>query len=221
MIKAVIFDMDGLMIDTESLHNESFKAVLEEYGVKPVPNKQGVIHISGISSKDNWERFKKQYNFEADNNELSRKKHKIHLNLLSKNVTAMPGLFKLLKELQANHIKMAIASSSIREQINLVTTRLRIADYFQAIISGEDVINGKPAPDIFLKAAEALNVRPLDCLVLEDAPSGVAAGKSAGMKVVAIPNEFNKHEDFEQADTVLSSLEKVNIDLLRSFTAIS
>ena len=206
--------MDGLMVDTEHLHHQSFKATLEKRGINPIPNEQGIIHVSGISSEDNWKNFKKQYNFEADSADLSRDKHEFHLQLLKENVTAMPGLLKLLEKLKANHIKMAIASSSVRQQIDLITSKLEISDFFDAVISGEDIKNGKPAPDIFLSAAKALQVDPKECVVLEDATSGVSAGKAAGMRVIAVPNEFNKHEDFKDADIVLDSLEKVDMNLL-------
>jgi len=84
--------MDGLMIDTERLHHESFKAVLEEYGITPKTNKQGVIHISGISAEDNWNRFKQQYGFEENTDILAQKKNNLHYRFLKEKVTAMPDL---------------------------------------------------------------------------------------------------------------------------------
>ena len=210
MLRAVIFDMDGLMIDTESLHHESFKTVLEQYGITPVPNAKGVIHISGISAEANWEHFKKQYNFSADTQELTDRKNDAHLKLLRNRVKAMPGLIDLLKNLKANDYKMAIASSSIREHIDLIINRLGIADFFDSITSGEEVVNGKPAPDIFLKAAAKLGVNPTECIVLEDAMNGMQAGKTAGMYVIVVPNEFTQDEDFSIADLRVSSLEELN-----------
>src|SRR5690349_14203533 len=127
MLKAALFDMDGLMIDTERLHHESFKAVLEEYGITPVPNEQGVIHISGISAADNWNRFKQQYGFEEDTETLSREKNELHYRFLEDKVTAMPGLIDLLKLLRANEFEIGIASSSIRSHIDLVVKTLGIS----------------------------------------------------------------------------------------------
>lgn len=210
MLRAVIFDMDGLMIDTEQLHHESFKAILEQYGITPVPNATGVIHISGISAKANWEHFKKQYGLSADTQELTKAKNDVHLKLLGKKVKAMPGLLDLLKNLKTHGYRMGIASSSIRQHIDIIVDRLGIADFFDAITSGEEVTNGKPAPDIFLKAAAKLNINPAECVVLEDAMNGMRAGKAAGMRVVVVPNEFTQDEDFSTADLRVSSLKEVN-----------
>jgi HAD superfamily hydrolase (TIGR01509 family) len=206
--------MDGLMIDTERLHHESFKTVLEQYGITPVPSVKGVIHISGISAEANWEHFKRQYGFSANTQDLTKAKNDAHLKLLKNKVQAMPGLLDLLKNLKADGYKVGIASSSIREHIDLIVDRLGIADFFDAITSGEEVTNGKPAPDIFLKAAAKLGINPAECVVLEDAMNGMRAGKAADMCVIVIPNEFTQDEDFSVADLRVSSLEDVNIETL-------
>lgn len=208
--------MDGLMIDTERLHHESFKAVLEEYGITPQPNKQGVIHISGISAADNWDRFKQQYGFEEDTTVLSRKKNELHYKFLKDKVTAMPGLIDLLKLLRANKFEIGIASSSIRPHIDLVVKTLGISNYIGAIASGDEVTHSKPAPDIFLKAASKLGVSPKECVVFEDAMNGMKAAKAAKMRVIVVPNIFTLHEDFTPADRVVPTLEKVNMEMLSS-----
>lgn len=214
MLRAVIFDMDGLMIDTERLHHESFKAVLEQYGITPTPNAQGVIHISGISAEANWEYFQKQYNFSADTQQLTKAKNDIHLNLLKNKVRAMPGLLKLLNNLKNDGFKTGIASSSAREHIDVVTRHLGIADSFDAITSGEEVKSGKPAPDIFIKAATKINVRPTECIVIEDAMNGMRAAKAAGMCTVVVPNKFTVNEDFDAADLRVSSLNDLSSEQL-------
>ncbi len=209
MLQAVIFDMDGLMVDTERLHHESFAAVLRQFGIQPKPNKQGVIHISGVSAEANWERFKRQYRFECDNAELSKRKNDIHLEWLRNEVKAMPGLKQLLRDLQAEGYQMAIASSSIREHIDIITKKLGITSFFNAIVSGQEVKHGKPAPDIFLRASKKLGVLPARCAVLEDASKGIQGAKAAGMFAVAVPNEFTATEHFEMADARLGSLSEV------------
>jgi len=208
--------MDGLMIDTERLHHESFKAVLEEYGITPEPNKQGVIHISGISAEDNWGRFKQQYGLEESTDILTRKKNDLHYTFLKEKVVAMPGLLKLLRELHANDYEIAVASSSIRSHIDLVIKTLGISEYFGAIVSGDEVARCKPAPDIFLKAASKLGVARRECVVFEDAMNGMKAANAAGMYVVVVPNSFTVHEDFSSADRITSSLREINIGLLSS-----
>jgi len=202
------------MVDTEYLHHQSFKAVLEQYGITPMPNALGVIHISGISAEANWERFGRLYGLDADVAELSRKKSHIHLGLLQDEVTPMPGLIKLLKNLHMHGQHIAIASSSIREHIDMIIDRLSITHYFNVVVSGDEVIHGKPAPDIYLKAASALGIEPRYCVALEDAVKGAQAASAAGMRVVAVPTELTRHEDFSFADAVVGSLEDVDDKML-------
>lgn len=214
MLRAVNFDMDGLMVDTEYLHHKSFSAVLKKHEITPKPNKQGVIHISGVSAEANWERFMREHSFSADIHKLTDMKNKAQESLLQQEVRAMPGLGELIKDLKKRHIKIAIASSSVRNHINLITDSLRLTEYFDAIVSGEDIEQGKPAPDIYLRAAGELGVSPGECCALEDAMNGVRAAKSAGMKVVAVPNNFTQHENFDQADALVPTLLAVNAKLL-------
>lgn len=152
--------MDGLMIDTERLHHESFKTVLEQYGITSVPNALGVIHISGISAEANWNYFKKQCGFSADTQELTKAKNDAHLKLLKNKVEAMPGLRDLLKNLKANGYKVGIASSSIREHIDLIVGRLGIADFFDAITSGEEVAKWKTGTRHIFKSCRQIRYKP-------------------------------------------------------------
>jgi len=217
MLKAVIFDLDGTIADTERLHDQSFRIVLEKHGVKPAENNGGVIQISGMNAAANFDLFQKQYNFSADSNQLVKEKTEVYNKLLEQgNIAAMPGLYELLDNLKSGGIKMAIASSSTLHQIEIVIKALKILNYFDAFASGKEVKNGKPAPDVFLLAAEKLSVAPSDCVVIEDASSGVVAAKAAGMKVVTVPNEFTIHEDFGAADLVVKSLDELSSEKLKS-----
>lgn len=217
MIKAVIFDMDGLIIDTEHLQSESFEIVLKEYGIKPVLQKNGLIQTIGIRADENWEIIKKKYKLNIDTKILVKKKQVIYEELLKKNIQAMPGLFTVLKLIKKEHLKMAIASSSAMDHIEIVVNKLKIKSYFDALVSGHELEKSKPSPEIFLKAAERLHINPEYCMVLEDAEAGVLAGKSAGMVVIAVPNIYTKIHDFLKADLVVNSLEDINEKVIRSF----
>jgi len=209
MTQAVLFDMDGLIIDNEPLHSKAFEIVLKLYGKKPRFNENGLVQILGIGGKENWKLLKKIYQLSEDEEVLLQKKRIIYLDLLKQNIKPMPGLLKLLKFLKKKRIKMAIASSASLSHIELITKSLGIRHYFKAIISGESVMRGKPDPDIYLKAAKLLKVKPYVCLVLEDTERGVIAGKRARMKVIAVPTKYTKHLNFSQADKVVRSLEEV------------
>jgi HAD superfamily hydrolase (TIGR01509 family) len=124
-----------------------------------------------------------------------------------------------LLEFLSGKAKMALASSSYRDAVDGVLAGLDIARYFDVIVSGLDVTHVKPAPDIFLKAANDLGVAPSECLVLEDAEKGVIAAHRAGMRCVAIPNEYTRHHDFSKATKICSSLKDVTPELLKCVEA--
>jgi HAD superfamily hydrolase (TIGR01509 family) len=214
MIKAVIFDMDGLMIDSEPIQSKSFEHVLKEHDKRPV-FKNGVVQVVGITAKDNWKLLKEKHDIKANINVLLDKKRKIYRKLLQDNVSPRKGLISLVKRLHTAGIKMAIASSSSPKNIQTVLTGLGLNDYFDIAISGESVRRGKPYPDVFLKAAEKLGLPARSCAVLEDAESGVEAAHQARMKVIAIPNRFTRHHDLKKADLVLPSLDKITLKVIK------
>jgi beta-phosphoglucomutase-like phosphatase (HAD superfamily) len=117
---------------------------------------------------------------------------------------------------QRDNLKIAIGSSSNREYIEIALRTFGFADDFDLIVSGKDVPHGKPAPDIYLKAAHDLGVNPMNYLVLEDTSAGVTAARSTGMKVIAIPNAYTAGSDFSNADTMVSSLGAIDMELIYS-----
>lgn len=216
MIQAVIFDMDGLMIETEHLQSVSYEQVLNGYGINPEFNEDGVIQIVGVSAKDNMIRLKEKYSISEHVEHLLVEKHKRYRDLLLNNIHPKKGLLALLNGLK-NNFKLGVASSSSAEDINLVLHGLGVRNFFDVIVSAEHVEKGKPFPDIFLKAANELNIGPEACLVLEDAESGVLAAYEAKIKVIAIPNQYTRSHNFDKADRVVSSLEEVGMDVLINF----
>lgn len=220
MISAALFDMDGLMIDSDRTISRACETVLKEYGLEPQLNDRGIVHTPGISAVDNWRNLVKVYSIDADINELANRKNRLHTEYMKQGVDAMPGLMGLLPMLREHDIKMAIASSSKRELVKYVVSYLGIQQYFDEIVAGGEIPQGKPAPDIFLAAAVKLSVDPTDCVVFEDAIDGVRAAKAGGMACVAIPakNDLLDDSDFEIADIVLPSLEKVNWEVIANLS---
>ena len=211
MIKAVIFDMDGLMVDTEFLHSEAHSAVIRKYGKKPKKHSSGVVHIVGKSILENSEIMRQQYGISESAENMEIEKGKAYLSLLKdKKIQPKIGLKNLIKLLKKNNIKMAIGSAGIKSGILLIIENLNIEDHFSVVISLDDVNKPKPAPDIFLEAASRLGVNPQDCLVLEDSQVGIEAAKNAGMKSIAIPSKYTIHQDFSKATMVMDSLKDVN-----------
>lgn len=208
MIKAVLFDMDGLMIDSEPYHQKAFDAALREVG-SSLSEEENTAHYVGISDKDAAQDMIRRKGLALTTDQLVTRKLELYRQYIQTEIIAKPGLLELLQFLTKNNIKKAVASSSSIEDIRAVVDHLEILHYFDALCSATQVAKGKPAPDIFLFASSKLAIPPHECLVLEDAPSGLAAGKSAGMTVIVIPSRETMGRDFSTADYMLGSLSEV------------
>lgn len=211
MISIVIFDLDGLIADTEPLHCRAYQMAFAERGVGLNANEYAEHWVRNGKGIVDWVESR---GLAVDPHGLRVRKSEHYLTLLESSLRPMEGALELLDALQGIR-RMALASSSYRDAIDGVLAGLQIAPYFEAIVSGLDVANVKPSPDIFLKAARDLAVDPSECLVLEDAEKGVIAAHRAGMRCVAVPNDFTKHHDFSMATRVCSSLREVDFDFLR------
>lgn len=204
----VIFDMDGLMIDSELLQSLSFKTVLKKHGVVV---KKKIVQILGVRVIENLEIMKNKFGIKEDVSTLFQEKNESYNKLLEKGVESMPGLFNLVKLLKENNFRMALASSSNYDTIQHVLKKLKMKNNFEVIFSGDRVKKGKPDPEIYLKTAKKLKANTEQCLVFEDAQTGVSSAKSAGMKCIAVPNIYTKNQDFSKADLKVRSLMDINI----------
>ena len=206
MIKAVILDMDGTIVDSEVLHFDAYSRVMDAFGKKIT--KDDYWRLWGTDT-DMCERFVLEFRLAITSEELLELKNKTFREDSLPKIKTRHGLLELLKNLKKDGYLLAVASSSQAHEIKVVLENLKITRFFNQVASAESVKYGKPAPDIYLLAAKSLNVQPEDCLVLEDAPQGVLAAKSAGMKCFAIPSQEIKDQDFSKADKVLDNLEEV------------
>ncbi len=218
-IMAVIFDHDGLMVDTEPLQSKAWMRVLAAHGRNPELYPNGLVHRVGRSINENWDILITKYGLTEDAECLENQRCGIYSALLAQAPLA-PGLAELLRSLHREklhgQIRMAIASSSKREYIRAACGHIEHADDFDVIVAAEDVSRYKPAPDIYEKAANELGVAPDSCVVLEDSGPGIESAKAARMKVVAVPSQYTKEHDFSNADIVVPSLRNVDLQLLYS-----
>jgi len=210
MIKAVAFDMDGVLIDSQPLHYQIDMEVLKTCGY---PAKlEDTTPYTGMSNPDRWPKYKAKLSLSQSVDQLIELQTKIMMDTFrSENLSPIDGIPSLLKHLNKNNIPCAVASSSSHELINLVLEKCQIRQYFAHLVSGEDVKNGKPAPDIYLKAAKAFGLNPEDCLAIEDAPSGILAAKNAGFTCIAYKNPNTYGQDFTHADYVVSHFDEVTL----------
>ena len=197
-IKAVLFDMDGLMVDTESLATEAFIHSAKKQGYDMT--KEETLMVLGFTTKsiyEFWENYFK--NSDVSGKQLVDDHYKYIENVLfTTGPKKMPYIEELLKYLKESNYKVAVASSSNMNHIINNMEKTGLKKYIDEFASGAEVKNGKPAPDVFLLAAERLGVEPKKCLVLEDSKAGVIAGSSAGAKVIMVPDMFKPDEECKE-----------------------
>jgi beta-phosphoglucomutase family hydrolase len=213
MIKAVIFDHDGVIADTEPLHYRAGKNVISKLGIE-IEAWQKSRHI-GRSTRESWELMKKTFKIEESVDALIAKKTAAVISIIKQEgVIPNPGLIGLLESLTKGKFRMAIASGQIREVIDAVLSKIQISDYFESIVSGEDTKEGKPHPEVFLTAASQLGIKPHECVVIEDSGPGVEAAKAAGMKCIALRMPSTMRQDISKADYIVNSLADINLSVM-------
>lgn len=209
--EAIIFDLDGTLIDTESpdfeacqmLYNEfGMTLTLEHWAEKIVGRMDGYNDLfqelvrfshNGVTTDDLWQRLR-------------------HLwTITLQNVQLMPGVESLLPTLQAAGYSLGLATASDQKWTGRWLTHFNLWPYFQAVAHSDDITHNKPAPDVYLFAASQLGVQPNRCLVFEDSLVGVQAAKAAGMTVVAVPSRVTQTLDFSQADGIINGLQNVTV----------
>ena len=209
MFKALIFDMDGVIVDSEPIFVEIEKRIMKKYGVEITD--EVLDRYVGISTPTMWEDLIKLYSLECGLEELLEVHEALKEEVFSEvEMIAIDGVRELLAELKNQNIPAAIASSSPVGFIGEVLQKLDIKSYFTAVVSGEEIEKGKPHPDIFLKAAELLGVRPEECVVIEDSMHGVRAAIAAGMKCIGFANSKTGRQNLSEATCVVNDLKNVN-----------
>lgn len=218
MIKGVIFDMDGLMIDSEPLNSSSISKVIRMYGKTPIVKENGLIHTVGLKGYDQWVEIKKTHSITEGIDNLRRQRRAIYMEILKKeNIQTMSGLRRLVAMLKSKSIKLAVASNTSRKHLVFILKKIRMFSYFHTVLSADEVKRAKPYPDIYEAVARKLSLKTSECIVLEDSEVGVLSAKRAGAFVIAIPSVFTKHQDFSESDIILSSLKSVNFKIINSF----
>lgn len=210
--KAVIFDMDGVIVDSEPRHERAFFEVLQELGYANLKLK--FADYIGRSDKELWIDFVAKHSPKQSLEELLALKRRRVVEIIRREQPLFNGLVPLVENLAACY-RLAVASGSERIVIEEVLNLERLHRFFPVVVSGSDVVRGKPAPDIFLRTAELLGVVPTDCCVVEDSKPGVAAGLAAGMQVIAITNT-HPAEELRHANYVVSTYAEIEQLLTRS-----
>ena len=208
-MRSVIFDLDGVLADSEPWWNKIDAKLLAEYGV----TYRGEYHrnVLGVSYRLACEFYKKTFGLSASVEELMRRRGEIATEFFADRIGLFPSVKPVLQEVRQMNLRLAVATSSVSASARPFLARHELTGFFDVVVTGEEVERGKPAPDIYLCAAEKLGVPADASLVIEDALSGVAAAKAANMRVAAIPDTrfVDPREYAKQADYMIGSLSEL------------
>lgn len=215
-ITIIIFDMDGVLSDTQHLHALAESALLKRYGIDIAPD-EITRRFAGYSDHEFYSTVFREAGKLVNLDHVIPEKWGPFLEQAKGNIIAIPGAADTVHRLRAAGFKIGVASASIPEFIALVVDTLGLRQDFDSLTSGNEVKQGKPAPDVFLLAAERLRAKPEECLVIEDGVNGMVAAKRAGMKCIGFVRAHlaSLHPEYP-ADVVVDAHEKITPELVRS-----
>jgi len=216
MIKTVIFDMDGVIVDTEPVHHYAYNQHFEQLNIEV--NAEMYASFTGNSTKNIFERLKIQFNLCEDIATLVETKRNLFNDAFDnkEDLYLLDGVEDLIKDLHDNGMQLVLASSSATVTINRVFNRFGLHKYFTYIVSGEDFPKSKPHPAIFLKAAELANTPVENCIVIEDSTNGIIAAKAAGIYCIGYDSFHSKLQDYSLADVVITDFKELSYGKIKN-----
>lgn len=214
-IKAIIYDVDGTMVDSEPLHVSSWDRTLQAYGYTladlsqefraTMAGKKPIAIASGMIE---------ELHLHVSADEFLAKKTALFTKLVATDLRGMPGVVESIKRFSKRGFLLGIGTALDRNYINTVLDVLQVAEYFKVIVTGDEIKNGKPHPDTYVTVAKKLKVNPKECIVLEDAKSGIQSAKAAGCVCIAIKNPHALPQDTSQADLTVNTLDEITDEYL-------
>ncbi|WP_019552951.1 HAD family hydrolase [Propionispira raffinosivorans] len=212
-MKAFIFDMDGVIIDSEPLHNEGILKTLSYFKVSFTP--RNLEQYAGTTTAFLFNKIVEERNLQLSIDEMvAYKDQHVIKGIREMNLRPIPGILDLLSALKVLEIPIAIASSSAFPVIDAVVEKFQLSNQFDIIMSGESLPQSKPDPAIYLLTAKQLGVNPVDCVVLEDASLGVQAAKAAEMFCIAFQNKNSGKQNLSQADQIVAKISDIDVSVL-------
>jgi len=215
MLETVIFDMDGVIVDSEPFHYQIEGIIFKELGLKLSESERS--SFVGLSNESMWSYIKDKYHLEKPVRSLLEYDDSIRTDYFKslENILPISGIPVLLYDLYQNGIKITLASSSSIDIINTMLHKLNLAHYFIEVVSGDFVEHGKPHPDIFLHTARLLNSDAKNCIVIEDSKNGVLAAKAAKMKCIGFADQGSKSQDLSKADIIINDFNNLSCDKIK------
>jgi beta-phosphoglucomutase family hydrolase len=215
MLKAVIFDMDGVIIDSEPMHNKAYHDMFDEVGINV--STELYESFTGQSTINICKRLCDHFNLDEAPETLValKRKHYKHFFYSNSDLGLIDGVLDLIKDYHSNGLTLVLGSSAAMTSINQIFDRFDLNKYFVAKLSGGDLKQSKPHPEIFIKAAEATGFSKNECIVIEDSTNGIEAAKAAGIFCVGYDSFHSKNQDYSKADLVVNNFKDI------AFTKIS
>ena len=209
MLKAVLFDMDGVIVDTEPLHRKAYHQMFDD--VNLVVNSDLYESFTGQSTINICKRLVEHFNLSDAPEHLMRLKRKHYKYLFAHDdeLALIDGVLDVIKDYHANNVTLVVASSASMTGINQIFERFDLNQYFSAKFSGADLEKSKPHPEIFIKAAQSTGYNKSECMVIEDSTNGIKAAHAAGIFCTAFKSEHSTGQDYSLADIVISSFEDI------------
>ncbi|TYC18048.1 HAD family phosphatase [Bizionia gelidisalsuginis] len=216
MIKAVLFDMDGVIVDTEPLHTKAYYMMFEHYNMEV--SRKLYESFTGQSTLNVCKALCDTFGLDCNPEDLVQHKRASFTSLFHNDpsLQLLPGILDLIKDYHNNGLTLILASSASMFTINNVFTRFELDYYFKAKLSGADLKASKPHPEIFEKAADTAGINKNECFVIEDSTNGIKAAKSAGIYCVGYDSLNSKNQDYSQADRVINHFNEINFNIVKN-----
>ncbi len=207
MLKAVIFDLDGVLVDSTDLQIEAMRIFIASFSKvysQPQSGREGMRIIDIISD------YKDIYDLPGTVNELYKKRQEIYFSLAREKLELMRGAYALLQKIKSLHLKLALATSGDSMYVQLIFHKFPLlSSYFSTVVTGDDVLRGKPYLDIYKKVLESLKIQAHEAVAIEDSVNGITSAKAANLQVICVPNIHYYDADYSQADKIFNSLLEV------------
>ncbi len=210
----VIFDLDGLLVDSERVQAMAFNETLAVHGISL--SDEEFCDLVGWSTWQNFLDIKKRHHLSESVESLIARKDISYSALVPRHMNAMPGALVLVRDLHVAGVPMAVASSSFRKDVQACLRTVGLASMLPMLATGDEVEHTKPAADLYLLAVRRLGTAPNQCIAFEDTQTGLRAAHAAGVPCVAVPNHYSRHHDFSLATRCLNSLEETSIAALNA-----
>lgn len=212
--RAIIFDMDGVLVDSEPLFHDAINRLLTQEGAEAVSAAENQETLLGTTIEETWRRLKLSRALPLPVETYMRRYDRMVREMMMQELAPQPGVRELIGVCRERGLPLAVASSSRHSWVDLKLAAIGLTGAFDLVVGGDDVTEGKPAPDIYLKAAAGLGLSPGECIAIEDSPVGIAAAVAAGAYTIAVRTDYTRHLDVSQAKAILESLEDFDRSLL-------